>query len=151
MDDSEKNISRGTPRRSGSRWRAVLLLSLVFLLGIACGLGGGGLWLRHRIQATLQDPASAPAPAARILERIEERITEELSLEPAERALVGAQLDEAAGALRALRTQSIRSARDIVETTERRIAEALPAEKRARFREFAREGLRPWGFAPEGR
>ncbi|MEM1441789.1 MAG: hypothetical protein AAGF67_05570, partial [Verrucomicrobiota bacterium] len=100
--DDTPTPGMGASSRS-SRWRAWVLLVIVFALGSATGIGAGGLWLRSKVKATLADPYSVKGLPLQRMEKIESRLARELDLSEEERAQLQGVFEDAAGEYRELR------------------------------------------------
>lgn len=137
-----------TPARP-SRWKAVLLLTLVFILGAGCGIGGGLLMLRRAVQRAIAHPNGDQAPIELVLGKIESRISSELDLTKTERAAVHAELRQTAAEFKALRNEVWSKAALNAQATLDRLAKHLPPEKAARLRSEAERRLKPWGLIIE--
>jgi len=130
------------------KWKAVLLLLLVF--GLGCFVGGGGVALMalHRAQASFRNPAIADSAGAKFLGRVNRNIDKELKLNPEQQQAVREELDVTRNKLRELRVGLVRDLRALAADTLERISNRLPEEKRSILREKYRERLRPWGVEP---
>ncbi|OYW74706.1 MAG: hypothetical protein B7Z37_16585 [Verrucomicrobia bacterium 12-59-8] len=135
-----------TPSITSSRWKAVLLLLLVFALGAGCGIGGGLLVLRRIVQHAIAHPNDEHAPVDRAVGKIEFLMVAELDLTDSERSAVHAELLQTAGEFKALRLQVWQKAGMAVAGSLDRICQHLPAEKQAALRKKAAERLGPWGL-----
>jgi len=113
------------------RWRGWLIAIAIFILGV--GVGGAGMaWAGVRVfRHVLQNPASSRGLADRAAERIGTDLTQKLQLTPDESAKVQAILAESAANLRNVRAQAATQATAELRTAVKRIADALPREKRA--------------------
>jgi hypothetical protein len=151
MTTDDSSFSVPETDQPSTRWRALLLLLVVFLLGVACGVGGGGLWHRSRLQAAFANPRSVDGPAVRVLNRIESKLTRDLDLTPEKRSAVRQEIDEATRELASVRAETRENVQRISQTTIDRIEPHLPPEERPKFREKAREILAPWSLLPEPR
>ena len=130
--------------------KAIALLVAVFILGGVCGVGGTSIIVTKRLQSAfrenLRNPGNASGPADRMLDRLEDRLTKELDLTADEQAAVGEELDQTRAQLRDVRSGMGRDLRRISIGTIWRIGQRLPDEKRRKFRQIARQRLRPWGI-----
>lgn len=135
-----------TSPHTSSRWKAVLLLLLVFALGIGCGVGGGLLVLRRIAQHAIAHPNDAHAPADRLVGKMESLMASELALTDSERSAVHAELQQSAADLKALRLEVWQKTGLTVAASLDRICTHLPAEKQATLRKKAAERLGPWGL-----
>lgn len=138
-----------TPPNHSSRWKAVLLLLLVFALGAGCGIGGGLLLLRRVVQRAIAHPDKAHAPVDRLVGKVESVMAAELNLTEAERSAVHGELLQTAADFKALRQEVWTKAGMNVEGSLERICKHLPAEKQALLRKKAAERLGPWGLVKE--
>ena len=129
-----------------SRWKAVLLLLLVFALGAGCGIGGGLLVLRRIVQHAIAHPNDDHAPADRLATKIESLLVADLALTDSERSAVHVELQQAAAEFRALRLEVWQKASLSVAGSLDRLCKHLPAEKQAALRQKAAERLGPWGL-----
>lgn len=129
------------------RWRALLLLLVVFLTGAACGLGGGALVLRSMMQRALHGEASdGNAPVDWVISTLEREISDDLDLTESERAAVHQELLTTARDFRQMRVKMLMDTRDRVRETLARVEKHLPEEKRLLLHERASRRLRPWGL-----
>lgn len=135
-----------TPSITSSRWKAILLLALVFTLGAGCGIGGGLLVLRRIVQHAIAHPDEAHAPVDRAVGKIESLMVAELDLSDSERSAVHEELLQTAAEFKALRLEVWRKASMNVAGSLDRICQHLPAEKQATLRKKAAERLGPWGL-----
>ena len=135
-----------TPSQTSSRWKAVLLLLLVFALGAGCGIGGGLLVLRRIVQHSIAHPDESHAPVDRVVGKIESLMVVELDLTDSEHSAVHAELLQAASEFKALRHEVWQKAGVSVAGSLDRICQHLPAEKQAILRKKAAERLGPWGL-----
>lgn len=135
-----------TPSNTSSRWKAVLLLLLVFVLGAGCGIGGGLLVLRRIVQHAIAHPDESHAPVDRLVGKIESMMVAELDLTDSERSAVHAELLQVATEFKALRREVWHKAGVSVAGSLDRICQHLPAEKQAILRKKAAERLGPWGL-----
>ncbi len=135
-----------TSSNTSSRWKAVLLLLLVFALGAGCGIGGGLLVLRRIVQHAIAHPDESHAPVDRVVGKIESLMVAELDLTDSELSAVHAELLQAATEFKALRSEVWQKAGVSVAGSLDRICLHLPAEKQAILRKKAAERLGPWGL-----
>ncbi len=149
MSSARSEITDPKSRKLTSRWKALLLLFVVFSLGAASGIGVGGLWLKKRAQAVLANSNSTDGPAIIIFDNMEEKLTRKLDLTPTERAALHEEFDQATQEIQNVRTETLESVRKISQQTLDRIEQRLPPEKRSPFREEARETLMPWSLLPK--
>ncbi|HBJ82506.1 MAG: hypothetical protein Q8M07_20165 [Prosthecobacter sp.] len=132
-----------------SHGKAVLLLVLVFILGAACGIGGGLLVLRRVFQHAIAHPGGQNAPVDRVIAHLESSIASELDLTAAERAAIRPELEQAATDFKALRAEVWRKAALNVQDTLGRVSTHLPPEKQTRLQTEAAKRLQPWGLMME--
>lgn len=132
-----------------SRWKAALLLALVFVLGAGCGIGGGLLVVRHIVQREIAHPSGDHAPIDLVVGRIESSLTSDLDLTETERAAVHTELLQTANDFKALRKEVWSKAAFNVQATLDRLAKHLPPDKAARLRSEAERRLTPWGVMIE--
>lgn len=149
MSAAAPDITDPKSRKLASRWKALLLLLVVFSLGVASGVGVGGLWLEKRAQAVLADPDSTNGPAIKIFDSMEAKLTRKLDLTPSERAAMHEEFEHATREIQDVRAETLESVRKISQQTIDRIEQRLPPEKRSEFREGARETLAPWSLLPK--
>lgn len=131
---------------TSSRWKAVLLLLLVFILGAGCGIGGGLLVLRRFVQRAIAHPGESHAPVDRLIGKVESAMVAELSLTEAERSAVHAELLQTAAEFKLLRAEVWQKAGSSVAGSLDRICKRLPLEKQEILRKKAAERLGPWGL-----
>lgn len=132
-----------------SRWKALLLLAFVFILGGACGIGGGLLVVRRIAQHAIAHPGGENAPIDRAASHIESIIASDLDLTTEERAAVHAELQRTAAEFKALRAEVWQKSAAQVQDTLDRLSKHLPPEKQSRLREQAAKRLKPWGLMSE--
>lgn len=142
--------SSPAPVPAHSRWKALLLITCIFFLGGACGVGGGLLVVRHLVQRSIAHPDEAMAPVDHIIAHLESEITAELDLTPAERAAIQPELMQAAVEFKRLRQETWQKAGLNVRQTLDRISRHLPPAKTTALRAAAARRLQPWGLMPEG-
>ncbi len=139
-------MNSNIPQTSRSRWKAVLLLALVFLLGAGCGIGGGLLVMRRVFQHAIAHPDGKHAPVDLIVGRIESKILSDIDLTEDERTAVQAELTQTAADLKALRVEIWGKVSLNVQATLDRLAKRLPPEKVTRLRSETEKYLKPWGL-----
>ncbi|MFO1483200.1 MAG: hypothetical protein U1F71_07505 [Verrucomicrobiaceae bacterium] len=132
-----------------SRWKALLLLAFVFMLGAACGIGGGLLVVRRIAQHAITHPGGENAPMDRASAHIESLIASDLDLTAEERAAVHTELQKTASDFKALRAEVWQKTTVNLQDMLDRIAKHLPPEKQSRLREQAAKRLKPWGLMSE--
>jgi hypothetical protein len=135
-----------TPSTHSSRWKAILLLLLVFILGAGCGIGGGLLILRRIVQHAIAHPNESHAPVDRLVGKIEALMVAELDLTETERSAVHAELQQTATDFKSLRHEVWQKAGMSVADSLDRLCKHLPAEKQATLRKKAADRLGPWGL-----
>ncbi|MBK8037949.1 MAG: hypothetical protein IPK22_12600 [Verrucomicrobiaceae bacterium] len=138
------NESSPSPKRS--RWKAVLLLGLVFVLGAACGIGGGLFVLRRVVHRAITDPQSDRTPVDLVIAALERDVSSELDLDDAQRHQLHQSLQITVKDFKGLRIEVWQKAREKARESLERIASQLPPEKAARLREHATSRLKPWGL-----
>lgn len=129
-----------------SRWKAVLLLLFIFILGAACGIGGGLLVVRRVAQHAIAHPGGENAPIDRAAAHFESLIASDLDLTAAERDALHAELRTTTSDFKALRAEVWQRARMNVQHSLDRISGHLPPEKQKALRDHAARRLRPWGL-----
>ncbi|MEM1295992.1 MAG: hypothetical protein AAGH89_11545 [Verrucomicrobiota bacterium] len=149
MTPADSSISESEHSRSNVRWKAWLLLLVVFVLGAACGIGTGGLLLKRKLEAAMSNPYAAQGPIMKRMERVESRLARELDLNAEERAALGKEFGWAAEQFKTRRTEFLDDLQEFSNMTYSRIEEALPPEKRTEFREKAGRELVPWSPRPD--
>ena len=121
------------------RWKVILAAFGLF----AAGLVAGGLVTAkvgaHLVRKAWLAPVTARGPIDRAVERIQKKLAGELKLTDTEAAAVQAELARTAGEFKALRVDTVQKVRADVADTVRRIAAALPPEKRADFYKLVKE------------
>lgn len=114
---------------NGSTLRAWLAALAIFFLGLAVGGVGVIAVVHHVVRRAIQNPG-----AGRFIDRATERVgndlTRDLQLSPDDAAKVKSILADTAGNLKGIRRQSAQQVSAEIRATVRRLAEALPAEKR---------------------
>jgi hypothetical protein len=138
------NDSSPSPKRS--RWKAVALLGLVFVLGAACGIGGGLLVLRRLVQHAIAEPQSNRTPVDLVIAALEREMLFELDLDDAQRHQLHQSLQITAQDFKGLRVEVWQKAREKTRESLERIASQLPPEKAVKLRERASSRLKPWGL-----
>jgi hypothetical protein len=138
------NDSSPSPKRS--RWKAVALLGLVFVLGAACGIGGGLLVLRRLVQHAIAEPQSNRTPVDLVIAALEREMLSELDLDDAQRHQLHQSLQITAQDFKGLRVEVWQKAREKTRESLERIASQLPPEKAVKLRERASSRLKPWGL-----
>lgn len=138
------NDSSSSPK--SSRWKAVLLLGLVFVLGAGCGIGGGLLVLRRMVHRAITDPQSDRTPVDLVIAALERDVSSELDLDDAQRKQLHESLQVTAKDFKGLRIEIWQKAREKTRESLDRIASQLPPEKAAKLRERATSRLKPWGL-----
>jgi hypothetical protein len=138
------NESSPSPKRS--RWKAVALLGLVFVLGAACGIGGGLLVLRRLVQNAISEPQGNRTPVDLVIAALEREILSELDLDAAQRKQLHESLQITVQDFKGLRVEVWQKAREKTRESLDRIASQLPPEKAAKLRERAANRLKPWGL-----
>jgi cell division protein FtsB len=125
-----------------SRWKAIAVLVVVFLLGLVAGIGGTALVVRR----TLQKQIATGMVGTPLIDRLEKEMKTTLHLTPAEQTAVGAELDITRHQLIERRQHMIEGLRTTSEDTLSRIKAHLPPDKQAMLEERARNRLAPWGL-----
>lgn len=138
------NDSSSSPK--SSRWKAVLLLGLVFVLGAACGIGGGLFVLRRMVHRAIAEPQSEHTPVDLVIGALEHDISSELDLDDAQRHQLHESLQVTAKDFKGLRLEIWHKAREKTRESLERISSQLPPEKAAKLRERATSRLKPWGL-----
>lgn len=134
------------PSPKNSRWKALLLLGLVFVLGAACGIGGGLLVLRRVVHRAIAEPQSEHTPVDLVIAALERDISSELDLDDAQRHQLHESLQVTAKDFKGLRLEIWQKAREKTRESLDRIASQLPPDKAAKLRERATSRLKPWGL-----
>jgi hypothetical protein len=138
------NDSSSSPK--SSRWKAVLLLVLVFVLGAGCGIGGGLFVLRRVVHRAIAEPQSDFTPVDFIVAALEHDISSELELDTSQRNQLHATLQLTARDMKVLRSEMWEKVSQKARESLERIASQLPPEKAAKLRERASSRLKPWGL-----
>jgi len=138
------NETLPSPKRS--RWKAVALLVLVFLLGAGCGIGGGLLILRRVVHRAIAEPQSDFTPVDFIVAALEHDMVSELDLDASQRHQLHATLQLTARDMKVLRSEMWGKVSQKARESLDRIASQLPPEKAAKLREHATSRLKPWGL-----
>jgi len=138
------NDSSSSPK--SSRWKAVLLLVLVFVLGAGCGIGGGLLVLRRVVHRAIAEPQSEHTPVDLVIAALERDISGDLDLDDAQRQQLHESLQATAKDFKDLRVEIWQKARTKATESLERIASQLPPDKAAKLRERAKSRLQPWGL-----
>jgi hypothetical protein len=142
-------ISNVPKRRS--KWKALLLLLVVFFLGAAAGVGTCGAIIVAKLKADARNPGGASRPMQRFFDRTEKQLGKELELDPSERQAVHEELAVTSDRVRDIRLHLSKDVRTLARETVDRIASHLPPAKQSLLREKAAKRLGPWGLldAPE--
>ncbi len=127
---------------SPSRWKAIAVLCLVFVLGMVIGIGGGAFAVRR----ALQKQVAAGNVGTPLIDHLEREMVSKLHLTPAEQAAVGTELDITRREIREHRHLLLENLRTTSEDTLSRLKTHLPPEKQAQLEEQARRHLGPWGL-----
>jgi len=138
------NDSSSSPK--SSRWKAVALLVLVFVLGAGCGIGGGLLVLRRVVHRAIAEPQNGHTPVDFVVAALERDISADLDLDDAQRQQLHESLQTTAKDFKDLRMEIWQKARTKATESLERIASQLPPEKAAKLRERAKSRLQPWGL-----
>jgi cell division protein FtsB len=125
-----------------SRWKAIAVLVVVFVLGLVAGIGGTALVVRR----SLQKQIATGMIETPLIDRLEKEMKTSLNLTPAEQTAVGAELDITRRQLIERRQHMIEGLRATSEDTLSRIKSHLPPDKQAMLEERARNRLAPWGL-----
>jgi hypothetical protein len=133
---------------NSSRWKAWLAAAAIFVLGLCIG-GAGMAWAGiHVFRRALLNPPAGRGLADRAAERIGTELRRSLDLTPAEDASIQGILADTTKNLKAVRTQATAQVAAEFRSAIKRIGDALPMEKRAKFyrlvtRRYERLGLPP--------
>jgi len=138
------NDSSSSPK--SSRWKAVALLVLVFVLGAGCGIGGGLLVLRRVVHRAIAEPQNGHTPVDFVVAALERDISADLDLDDAQRQQLHESLQTTAKDFKDLRMEIWQKARSKATESLERIASQLPPDKAAKLRERAKSRLQPWGL-----
>ena len=140
--------STPTPKHIAPRWRAILLLLIVFVAGAGCGLGGSLFLFRWAVRKAFIMPVTASGPLDRLAGRIESQLNAKLNLTVAERDAVREELTAGTQRAKEIRLRVANEIRALAGDTVSRIERRLPVEKQAGLRELAKARLEPWGLQP---
>lgn len=136
-----------TPAKPASnRWKAVLILLLVFALGAATGVGGALFYVRSQMRFAVVRPLSGRDRLDRLAARVESNLSKSLKLNAQERSAVHGELAVSVEKARQLRTRMFLEVRALVADTLARIGNRLPPEKQAKLKKKAADRLSRWGF-----
>lgn len=125
--DSQRFISRKHQAREKKRYvKAILLLLLAVLAGVAIGVGGTLLFIRDKFH---RRPPKADAVAQMVVGRMRESVT----MNPDEERRLTAIVDERMREVDAMRRSSFDSFRDIMERMNEQITEVLGPERTAKW------------------
>jgi len=144
VNESPKPSAIKPPRTS--RYKAVVLLLFVFVLGAACGIGGGLLVLRRVAQQAINAQNTKNAPINIAMRLLEEDLVRQIEFDSKEQAMLNFELKQAASDFTGLRIEIWQKAREKTRESLDRIASQLPPEKAAKLRERATSRLKPWGL-----
>lgn len=141
-----------SPSEAPSPWiarlRTLLLILLIFLFGAVSGLGGGALFMKHRLQGVFRNPDQMNQPGERILARAGNKLKRELKLTEAQHQAVTRELELTHQNLQQIRRDAIGEIRRTIRDNSQRIEDCLPQDKHATLQELLRDQLEPWGMAP---
>jgi len=112
-----------------------LLVALIFLAGVATGVVGTRIAIRHWVSSAIQRPEKVQM----LLER---NLSRRLHLDARQRVEVHRILTEARGQLRDLRQEYRPQHVAIITNTEAQISAILTPEQQARFKRMQRENRR---------
>ena len=121
------------------RWKVILAAFTLFFAGLVIGGLVTAKIGSHLIRKAWLAPVTARGPVDRAVERIQKNLTSELELDATQSAAVQAELAVTAGQLKALRVDTVQKARADIADSVRRIAAALPPEKRPDFYKLVKE------------
>jgi hypothetical protein len=127
------------------RWRAFLLLALVFGLGLVFGVGGSVLTLRRIAQRSLSGDGVAATRVDHMLKKIEKDISRELKLTDAEQQRLHDELVQASKDYKLVRADFLKQIKNIAAQAIERTAHQLPAEKSSALRTHVNKRLSRWG------
>lgn len=127
--------------------RTLLTLLLVFLFGVLSGLGGGALFMKHRIQQAFRDPQQMNGPGERIIAHLGDHLKRELDLTDAQHQAVARELEATRQDLLGIRQEAVGNVRQAIKDTQQRLQACLPRDKHESFRRMLRDKLEPWGMA----
>ena len=133
-----------TPSRP-ARWKALALLALIFVLGIAVGVGGGALALRHTLQQKIANGTGTTA----VVDRIEQATISSLNLTPAEQAAIAPEFQITRTRVLEQRREIIKDLREDALDTLQRVKAKLPPEKQLRLEQSALKRLEAWGLTEQ--
>jgi len=129
-------------------WRGWVVAAAIFVLGVGVGVAGTTLIGIRIVRRNLQNPAAARTLAERAAGRIGADLTKSLQLTPDESAQVRTILAQTAANLRGVRLQAAAQAADEIRAGIRKIAAALPPEKRAEFSRLVAHRYERLGLPP---
>ena len=130
-----------TPPRP-ARLKALVLLALIFVLGIATGVGGGALALRH----TLRQKIAAGTAATAVVDRIEQATISSLNLTPAEQAAIAPEFEITRTRVLEQRREVMKALRETAQDTLQRVKAKLPPQKQLQLEHAALKRLEAWGL-----
>ena len=135
---------------ASNRWKALLLLVTVFVLGAGLGIGGTFYFVRSQVRYAMSHPLAERGRIDRVSARVESNLIRSLDLDEGERQAVHEELAASMKQGRRIRLRALVEVRLLVRDTVSRIENRLPVEKRAKFKWLAKERLGRWGFRSDG-
>ncbi len=135
---------------ASNRWKAVLLLVAVFVLGAGLGIGGTLYFVRSQVRSAMLHPLAERGRIDRLSARVESHLTRSLNLDAGEQQAVREELATSLKRARRIRLRALIEVRLLIRDTVSRIENRLPVEKRAKFKRQAEERLSRWGFRLDG-
>lgn len=121
------------------RWK--VLLAAFGLFSAGCLVGGlvTAKIGAHLLRKAWLAPVTARGPIDRAVEHVQKKLTADLKLDAAQSAAVQAELARTATEFKELRVETVQKARADLRDSVRRIAAALPPEKRPAFYKLVKE------------
>ncbi|XHR27242.1 MAG: hypothetical protein ACFUZC_14980 [Chthoniobacteraceae bacterium] len=132
------------------RWKALILLAAVFVLGAGIGVGSTLYYVRSQVRYAMLHPFADRGRLDRLAARLEANLTRSLDLDAAERRAVHEELAVSVKQARQLRRQNSVESRKLVRDALARIEKRLPADKQAKLRKKAEDRLSRWGLRAGG-
>ena len=133
-----------------NRWKALLMLVTVFVLGAGAGVGGTLYYVRSQVRYAMMHPFADRGRLDRLAARVESNLTQSLNLDASERQAVHEELSVSVQRAKRLRLRMFFETRMLMRDTLARIEKRLPAEKQAQLKQKAEDRLGRWGFRLDG-
>lgn len=141
-----------TDKIKSGRFRAIIMLVVVFIVGALAGSGGTLFALSRYVKASFQrnweDPNRSDGMGDAMIRNFEKKL-DDLDLTPTEKAAVSEELDKTRKEFHDLRGEVGPRIRAMVAKSDAGIRSVLPPEKIEDYEAISRKHLSPWGLAPK--